>query len=100
MGVHLEGAAAAAMAEVTVEMDTKEVVAMLHEARMDLHAIDHSEHQAARKTGFLTRDHYIVEAKDTRAQCKDFEVRAVLKHWNILPLTWHFQSVVSRIKIL
>ena len=41
VGVHLEGAAAAAMAEVTVEMDTKEVVAMLHEARMDLHANEH-----------------------------------------------------------
>merc|ERR1719273_2784685 len=72
VGVHLEGAAAAAMAEVTVEMATKEVVAVLHEARMDLHANDHSEQQAARKIRFLTRDHYIVEAKDTRAQCKDF----------------------------
>ena len=72
MGVHLEGAAAVAMAEVTVEMATKEVVAGLHEARMDLHANDHSEQQAARKIGFLTRDHYIVEAKDTRAQCKGF----------------------------
>merc|ERR1719336_2462181 len=49
-----------------------EGVAVLHEARMDLHANDHSGHQAARKIGFLTRDHYIVEAKDTRAQCKDF----------------------------
>ena len=55
-----------------MEMATKEVVAGLHEARMDLHANDHSEQQAARKIGFLTRDHYIVEAKDTRAQCKDF----------------------------
>ena len=72
VGEHLEGAAAVAMAEVTVEMATKEVVAVLHEARMDLHAIDHSKHQAARKIGFLIRDHYIVEAKDTRAQCKDF----------------------------
>jgi len=80
VGVHLEGAAAVAMAEVTVEMATKEVVAVLHEARMDLHANDNSELQAARKIGFLTRDHNNVEAKDTRAQCKDFEVHAVLKH--------------------
>ena len=86
MGVHLEGAAAVAMAEVTVEMATKEVVAGLHEARMDLHANDQSEHQAARKIGFLTRDHYIVEAKDTRAQCKDFGSThrfEALKHFTI-----------------
>ena len=69
-----------------MEMDTKEVVAMLHEARMDLHANDHSEHHAARKIGFLTRDHYIVEAKDTRAQCKDFGSThrfEALKHFTI-----------------
>jgi len=80
VGEHLEGAAAVAMAEVTVEMATKEVVAGLHEARMDLHENNHSEHQAARKIGFLTRDHYNAEAKDTRAQYKDFDVHAVLKH--------------------
>ena len=46
--MHLEGEAAVVMAEVTVEMATKEVVAVLHEARMDLHENDHSEHQAVR----------------------------------------------------
>ena len=58
--------------EVLVEMVTKEDVVEPRVARMDLHANEHPACWAAREIGFLTRDHYIVEAKDTRAQLQGF----------------------------
>ena len=53
-------------------MVTKGVVEVLHVVRMDLHANERSELLAAREIGFLTRDHYIIEAKDSRAQLQRF----------------------------
>ena len=58
--------------EVLVEMVTKEDEVEPRVVRMDLHANEHPAFLAAREIGFLTRDHYIVEAKDTRAQLQGF----------------------------
>ena len=58
------------VAEALAEMVTKGDVEVPRVVRMDLHANEHSA--AAREIGFLTRDHYIVEAKDTRAQLQRF----------------------------
>ena len=58
--------------EVLVEMVTKEDEVEPRVVRMDLHANEHPASLAAREIGFLTRDHYIVEAKDTRAQLQGF----------------------------
>ena len=55
--------------EAIVEMVTKADVEAPRVLRMDLHA---NELSAAREIGFLKRDHYIVEAKDTRAQLQRF----------------------------
>ena len=73
VSVHLEEVEeGGAEVEVLAEMVTKGVVEVLHVVRMDLHANERSELLAAREIGFLTRDHYIIEAKDSRAQLQRF----------------------------
>ena len=72
--VHLEEDAEGGVVveEALVETVTKEDVEEPRVVRMDLHANEHPAILAAREIGFLTRDHYIVEAKDTRAQLQRF----------------------------
>ena len=80
VGEHLEGAAAVAMAEVTVEMATKEVVAVLHEARMDLHANDHSGTRLPGRLDFLYVIITLWKPKTLGLNAKILEVHTVLKH--------------------